>query len=80
MEIKKFIKNGFLSIVVKTNSTKTEITGYDESKEAIKLNVHAPPAEGKANIEIIKYFSKLLKKKVEIKSGKTSKQKLLKII
>lgn len=79
MEINTYIKNGFLKIIVKANSPKTEVTGYDEAREAVKINVHAQPSEGKANIEIIKYFSKLLKKKVEIKSGKTSKEKILRI-
>lgn len=79
MDIDKYISNNFFKIVVKTGSPKTEITGYDESRKAVKVNVHAPPVEGKANVEVIKFFSKLLKKKVEIKSGKTSKEKLLKI-
>ncbi len=79
MDITKYLNNGFLKITVKTGSPKTEIIGYDESKKALKLGVHAPPTEGKANLEIIKFFSKTLKKKVEIKSGKTSKEKLLKI-
>ena len=79
MEIEKHIKNGFLRIIVKTNSPKTEIMSYDEMHDALKVNVHAQPVEGKANIEIIKYFSKLLKKKVEIKSGKTGREKILKI-
>jgi uncharacterized protein len=79
MEIEKHIKNGFLKIIVKTNSPKTEIIEYDETRQALKVNVHAQPIDGKANIEIIKYFSKLLKKKVEIKSGKTGKEKFLRI-
>ena len=80
MDVEKYISNSFLKIIVKTNSNKTEITGYDEARQAVKVNVHAPPVEGKANLEIIKYFSKLLKRKVEIKSGKTGKEKLLKIL
>ena len=79
MDINQYISNRFLKIYVKTGCPNTGITGYDEARQAVKVNVHAPPVEGKANVEIIKYFSKLLKKKVEIKSGKTSKEKLLKI-
>lgn len=80
MNIEKHIKKGFLKIIVKTNCNKTEIVSYDESRDAFKVNVAAQPIDGKANKEIIKYFSKLLKKRVEIKSGVTSKEKLLKIV
>lgn len=79
MDIQKYIHNNFLLIIVKTNSNKTEITGYDETKKALKLNVSSLPIEGKANIEIIKFFKKQYKLNVDIKSGKTSKEKLLKL-
>ena len=61
MDIGKYIIDGKLSITVKTNSPKTKITGYDSSKKALKVNVHAQPEKGKANAEIIKFFAKLLK-------------------
>ena len=80
LDVKKYIQNNFLSIIVKTNSNETKITCYDENKKALKLNVASLPIEGKANIEIIKFFKKEYKMNVEIKSGKTSKEKLLKII
>ena len=80
MDVKDHIHNNFLKIIVKTNSNKTEITGYDETKKALKLSVASLPIEGKANIEIIKFFKKEHKLNVEIKTGKTSKEKLLKII
>ncbi|MFH1839704.1 MAG: DUF167 domain-containing protein [Nanoarchaeota archaeon] len=73
MEIKLPIK-----IIVKTNSKKTQILGYDKERKAYKVEVKAPPEKNKANTEIEKYFSKLLKQKVKIISGKTSKTKLLK--
>ncbi len=79
MNINGYVVNGKLNITVKTNSPKTEITGYDDSKKALKVNVHAQPEKGKANAEIIKFFTKLIKKKVEIVSGKTSKTKVLRI-
>ena len=79
MNINGYVVNGKLNITVKTNSPKTEITGYDNAKKALKVNVHAQPEKGKANAEIIKFFTKLIKKKVEIVSGKTSKTKVLRI-
>ena len=80
MDIQKYIQNNFLLIIVKTNSSKTEITGYDEARKALKLNVSSLPIEGRANTEIIKFFKKEYKLNVEIKTGKTGREKLLKIL
>lgn len=68
-----------LKIIVKPNSPKSEITAVDEARNALRVSIKAPPDKGKANKEVIKFFSKLLKKKVEIVSGLKSKEKLLKI-
>lgn len=78
-QLNNYIKNSTLKIVVRPNSKKSEITGYDESREAVKVSIAAPADKNKANIEAIKFFSKLLKKKVLIKSGLTSKEKVLRI-
>jgi uncharacterized protein (TIGR00251 family) len=67
-------------IIVRTTAPKTEITGFDEGKGAYKMNVHALPEKGKANMEIIKFFKKKYKLDVKIVSGKTSKQKTLRRI
>ena len=79
MNIKDYIKNNSLKIVVKPNAKKNEILGYDESRKAVKVAIAAQAEKGKANIEVIKFFSKLLGKPVKIKSGLTSKEKLLKL-
>lgn len=79
MNIKDYIKDDSLKILVKLNARKNEILGYDESRQAIKVAVAAQAEKGKANLEIIKFFSKLLKKPVKIKSGLASKEKVLKI-
>ncbi|MDP7458122.1 MAG: DUF167 domain-containing protein [Candidatus Woesearchaeota archaeon] len=68
-----------IKIIAKPNSKKTEITEFDKEKNLYKVNVKAPPENNKANIDIIKFFSKLSKKKVKIIKGKTSKQKVLKL-
>ncbi|MBW2986219.1 DUF167 domain-containing protein [Candidatus Woesearchaeota archaeon] len=77
MTIENYIKNNSLKIIVKPNAKKSEILGYDESRNAIKVAIAAHAEKGKANLEVIKFFSKLLKKPVKIKSGLTSKEKLL---
>ena len=77
MNPEKYIKNNSLRIIVKPNANKSEILGYDESRQAGKVAIAAPPDKGKANKEVIKFFSKLLKRKIEIKSGLKSREKIL---
>jgi len=79
MEIKDLIKNNSLKIIVKPNSSKTEILNYDKNKQALRVNIKAKPENNQANIEIIKFFSKLLKKNIKIIKGMKSKEKILSI-
>ena len=64
-------------IIVKPNMPSNKIIGYNKEKQAYRVDIKAKPEQNKANIEIIKFFSKLLKKKVRIISGLKSKEKLL---
>ena len=75
--IEEFIKNNILKIIVKPNSPKNVIKGFDEYKGAVKVDIAAPAEKDKANKEVIRFFSKLTKKKVIIKSGLRSKEKIL---
>ena len=75
--MERYIKNNRLKILVRPNSPKTEIIGWDSEKEALRVSVHAKPEDNAANIEVVKFFSKLLKKRVIIKSGLRSREKLL---
>lgn len=62
------------------NARKTELAG--EYANAVKIKLSAPPIEGKANAELIKYLSKSLgvsKSSITFVSGETSKDKLLEI-
>lgn len=77
MKPETYIKNGHLKIIVKPNSRENEILSYDSDRNALRVSIAAPAEDNKANIEVIKFFSKLLKKKVRIKSGLRSKEKLL---
>lgn len=79
ININQYIENNYLSILVKPNSSKTEIIGWDEDKKALRVNIHAKPEDNEANIEVVKYFSKILKKKIIIKSGLRNREKLLRI-
>ena len=62
------------------NARKTEFVG--EHAGALKIKLCAPPVEGKANAELVKFLSKNLgvsKASIEFVSGETSKDKTLEI-
>ena len=67
----------FLEVLVKANSSRTEITS--EEAGITKMNVKAKPDEGEANREIIKFFSRKYKEPVEIIRGARSRKKLIRI-
>jgi len=61
-------------------SSKNKIIGA--YNDALKITIAAPPVEGKANKKCIAYLAKyfnVAKSKIEIISGKTSKNKLIRI-
>ncbi len=71
-------KGIFLSVKVKPRASKSAIKGI--YGEFLKIDINAPPVDGAANKELIKFLSKRLKiskKDIEIKSGKSSKEKLI---
>ena len=72
------IPNKF-KIIVKTNTKKNEVLGYDKIKEAYRISIKEKAEDNRANKEIIKFLSKLLKKKVRIVSGLKSKEKILEV-
>ncbi len=69
--------SGYLAIIVRPNSPATKIRGWDASAKALRVDVHAKPDNNEANEEIVKFFSKLLKKTVSLKRGMRSREKLL---
>lgn len=70
---------GFIHIIVKPSSSCTEIVSFDEKNKILKVSLKARPKDGKANTELVKFLSKVTKKKVIIKSGLTSKRKVVEI-
>lgn len=65
-----------ISLFVQPNAPRSEIIG--EYNQLLKIKIKSPPVEGKANDEIIRFFSDifhLAKNKIEILSGDKSKQK-----
>lgn len=73
--------SSFLTIKVTPNASKTEIKEINDS--FIKISLKAKPIENAANIELIRFLSKhynISKNNIKIKSGKTSKIKLVEIL
>jgi len=69
-----------IKIKIVPGSSKNKIIGA--YNDALKITIAAPPVEGKANKKCIAYLAKyfdIAKSKIEIISGKNSKNKLIKI-
>ncbi|MEA3449984.1 MAG: DUF167 domain-containing protein [Patescibacteria group bacterium] len=76
-----FSNNRVIKIKVHTDASKTELLNKLDDG-TYRMNVRAVPKKGRANTEIIKYFSrvfKINKKNVKIISGKTGSRKIIKI-
>ena len=75
----KFLKETkegtLLLIYVQPKAKKNAIEGIDEWRGRLKVKIKAPPVEGKANKEVVKFFSKLLNAEVAIVKGETSREK-----
>lgn len=70
-----------LGIKVTPNAKKSEISGFLEDG-SIKIRLNAPPVDGKANAELIKFLAKELdvrKSSVEIVSGFSTRKKIVHI-
>lgn len=69
-----------IKVKIVPGSSKNKIVGV--YNDALKISIAAPPVEGKANKKCIAYLAKyfdVAKSKIEIISGQTSKNKLIKI-
>ncbi len=75
----KNIKQGIIKVILKPNSTKNRIIKFDSERNAYRIEIKAPAKDNKANIELIKFLSKSLKKNVKIIKGFKGKEKLIKI-
>ena len=76
----EMIKESKFKIYVKTNKNQNKLMGFDQEKQAYVLEINAKPIENEANKEIVRFLSKLLKRKVVIKSGLKSKIKYIQVL
>ncbi len=76
VNIKETEDGVILQVHVVPRSAKSEIAGFQG--DALKLRITAPPVEGQANAECIRFLSDILgikKKQVRILSGHKSRKK-----
>ncbi len=69
-----------LAVHVMPNAKKTEIIGVFDG--CLKIRLHAPPVEGKANDELIRTIAKLTgqaKSKIELARGQSGRRKIVQI-
>ncbi|MBI5072546.1 DUF167 domain-containing protein [Candidatus Woesearchaeota archaeon] len=80
MNLQDYIINNRLHILVKPNAKKTDILSFDPVTKIVKIAIAAPTDKDKANKELLRFVSKLLKKKAAFVSGLRSKEKILEIV
>jgi hypothetical protein len=74
------IKKKVFKVIVKPNAPENKVISYDEVRDGYRIAIKERAEQGKANREIVKFLSKLLKKKVEIIKGLKSREKILRVV
>ncbi len=81
VQINEIEKGILVYFYIQAGASKSKVIG--EFRNMIKLQICAPPVDGKANIEIIKFLSKVLniqKSNINIVSGERQKIKKIEIL
>lgn len=74
-----------LTVRVTPNARQSTITGWtsdEKGRPILLIKLHAPPADGKANAELIRFIAETLdcpKGQVSLLRGTTSRQKTLQL-
>lgn len=71
------IKESKFKVFIRPNSLTNEVMGFDKSKGAYLIKIKAKAEDNKANIGLIRLLSKVLGKRVKIKSGFKSREKII---
>lgn len=71
------IRDSTFRIIAKPNSRKNEVIGYNKEKGAYIITIKEKAEDNKVNIELIRFLSKELGKRVRIKSGFSSRIKII---
>ncbi len=81
LDIKETVEGVTFKIRVQPRASKNQLAG--EYEDALKVRLTAPPVDGEANQACIEFFAKLFgvaKSQVEIISGQTGRNKILKVL
>lgn len=73
------IKETKFKAIIKPNSFTNEVIGFDKEKDGYIIKIKARAEDNKANKELIRFLSKMLGKRVKIKSGIKSREKIIEI-
>lgn len=69
-------KGTLLKLHVQPGASKTELSGLHG--DSLKIRVHAPPVDGKANQSLVEFLSEIFqvpKRRVHLLRGETNRQK-----
>jgi hypothetical protein len=80
LNIRNELKGKLLKVKVKPGAKENSVEKWDNEAQALEIKLKAAPEKGKANIELLKFLKKELGIKARIKSGMTSREKILEII
>ena len=81
LEFQEFVGGVKFSVQVKPNSRKTEL--IVETDGTLRMNVAAPPSNGKANREIVRWLAKRLRRpssEVRLIGGLHSRTKIIAVL
>lgn len=79
MDIIDALQNGKVKILVKPDAVETKVIGWDADRGVFRVEVAAPAEDNKANLEVVKFFSRLVGQRVSIVRGLASKLKILQL-
>ncbi|MBI2651699.1 DUF167 domain-containing protein [Candidatus Woesearchaeota archaeon] len=74
------IKEKTFKVFIKPNSKKNEISGFDKDRDGYLIKIKAKAENNKANIELIKFLSKIMDAPIKIKLGLKSREKLIEVV
>jgi uncharacterized protein len=75
---KELLAKEIIPITVKPGAPKTEILGIRNG--TLHIVLHAPPVEGKANEELLKFLKKQTGKQYKLIAGATTRKKLVRLV
>lgn len=78
-ELLHFFFNNKLNILVKPNSSKNSIIGWDYEKKMLKIEINGVPKDNEVNIEILKFFNREFKLDLKIVKGFKSRKKTVEL-